>query len=150
MKTLLVFSVCLLLCFAGFGQNEKFKPTFPVGDTLNVYGEWQTIKYMNKGEEMEMSCRFKVRKKFMLTCLYTIEIRNDSKQNISCLFVAGNKGTNYYEGQIGVVREKVKLSPGATKEIDYRLQTMANNQGDTDDLVCKKCKENEHVFKFAR
>jgi len=149
-KSFLVFTL-LLISFLGFSQTEKNVPLFSSSDSLGMYGEWQTLKYKgDKGEEIVISIRFKVRKKFMMTCLFAAEVRNDGEKNVKVTFMAGNKGTNYYDGQIGVVREKVKLSPKAIVGVEYRLPIPNNSKEDTDAMVCKKCKELDHFFKFAK
>jgi hypothetical protein len=151
MKTLLLTCALYFISQAGFSQNERNIPLFPVTDSLGIFGEWQTLKYKgDKGEEIEIACRFKVRKKFMLTCLYSVELRNDGEKDIRVHFLAGNGGTNYYSGQIGVVNEKVKLEPKVPVVVDYRLPTKTNSKEDTDAMVCRKCKELEHFFMFTK
>lgn len=151
MKRSFIAFACLLISVVAFSQNERNVPLFPVTDSLGVFGEWQTLKYAgDKGEEIVVSFRFKVRKKFMMTCLFSVEMRNDGAEDVKARFVAGNKGTNYYSGQIGVVNEKVKIAPKETILVDYRLPISNNDKEDTDAMVCKKCKELEHFFKLAK
>lgn len=141
----------LVISYSAYSQNERNVPVFAATDSLEVFGEWQTFKYKgDKGEAIEIVCRFKVRKKFMLTCLYSIEIKNNGSETLKVHFLAGNKGTGYYSGQIGVVNEKVKVAPQSTVVVDYRLPTQTNNKEDADQVVCKKCKELEHFFTFTK
>lgn len=150
MKLCMAIALCSISFFA-VGQTERNVPLFPATDSLGVFGEWQTFKYKgNKDEEIVVTCRFKVRKKFMMTCLFTVEIRNDGAKDAKLHFVAGNKGTNYYSGQIGVVNEKVKIAPKEVLVVDYRLPIPNNDKGDTDEMVCKKCKALEHFFTFTK
>lgn len=140
----------ILLAFKGFAQEKNF-PSFSASDSLNVYGEWQSKTYeVKKGELITVSFRFLVRKTFMMTCLYSAEIRNDSDKSIKIFFLAGNSGTNYYKGQIGVVKQKINLSPNESMVVDYRLPTKTNSKDDTDDIICRKCKELDHAFTFVK
>jgi hypothetical protein len=148
MKSHFVLISLVLSCLCGTAQ-ERIAPVFAATDSLNVYGPWQTKQYKSGNDDLTISYRCRVRKKFMMTCLYTMEVRNDGPQKLKVYFLAGNSGTNYYSGQIGVVREKVKLEPKQTIEVDYRLPIPNNNKGDNDEAVCKKCKTNDHAFTFA-
>ncbi len=150
MKTFFI-AIALLVSVVSFSQTERNVPLFSATDSLGVFGEWQTLKYKgDKGEEISITCRFKVRKKFMMTCLFSVELRNDGDTDIKARFWAGNKGTGYYSGQIGVVSEKIKIAPKATIVVDYRLPIPNNDKADTDEMVCKKCKELEHFFTFTK
>jgi hypothetical protein len=101
-----------------------------------------------KGKEniqVPISYRHKVVKKFALTCKYTVEIKNESDKKIQFYYLAGNGRTNYYAGQVGAIKEKIKLDPGETTEINYPLPTKNFKPAD-DAEECKKCKELEHLF----
>lgn len=149
MKKLFIISIALFICNLSLVAQDGEKPVFSTSDNLNEFGEWQTSKQLTvKGKEnimIPLSYRHKVVKKFALTCKYTIEIRNDSDKDIKFFYLAGNSRTNYYAGSVGTIKEKVKLSPGEVKEINYPLPTKNFKAGD-DAEVCKKCKELEHLF----
>ncbi len=146
--------IILLALFSlnNFGKaQDRNTPVFSNLDSLNAWGPWEKKTYKgNKGEDITISFRFKVRSKFVMACLYTIEVRNDSETDFKAHFRAGNYGTNYYNGEIGMVREKIKLKPKESKEINYRLPVKNNDKKDTDDQVCKKCKENDHAYDFVQ
>lgn len=132
-------------------SQERNVPVFSTTDSLNAWGPWQTKTYKgNKNEDLTISFRFKVRSKFVMACLYTIEVRNDSGTDFKAHFRAGNYGTNYYSGEIGMVREKIKLKSKESKEINYRLPVKNNDKKDDDAATCKKCKENDHAYDFVQ
>lgn len=92
-----------------------------------------------------MSYRHKVIKKQFLTCKFIVEIRNDGDKDIKFFYLAGNDRTNYFNGTVGTIREKVKLKPGEVKEINYPLPTK-NFKAADDAETCRKCKELEHLY----
>jgi len=124
-------------------------PVFSTADNLNEFGAWQSTKQLTtKGKEnitIPMSYRHKVVKKFALTCKFTVEIKNESDKKIQFYYLAGNNRTDYYAGKAGAIKEKVKLDPGETTEINYPLPTKNFKPAD-DAEECKKCKELEHLF----
>ena len=124
-------------------------PVFSTNNNLNEYGPMQTSQQLTtKGKEniqIPISYRHKVIKKFALTCKYTVEIKNESDKKIQFYYLAGNSRTDYYAGKAGAIKEKVKLDPGETTEINYPLPTKNFKPAD-DAEECKKCKELEHLF----
>jgi hypothetical protein len=149
-KSLIALALMIFSCnlYAQDGRN----PTFATVDSLDVYGPWQSSENLTvKKKEnitIPISWRHKVEKKFAMTCKYNVEIRNDSDKEIKFYFLAGNGRTNYYAGSVGSIKEKVKLAPGETRQIDYPLPTKSFKAAN-DAEVCKKCKELEHLFMFG-
>ena len=147
-KLLLITLGLFILSFTFFPVDGK-NPVFSTSDNLNEYGPMQTSRELTtKGKEnieVPISYRHKVIKKFALTCKYTVEIKNESDKKIQFYYLAGNGRTNYYAGSSGAIKEKIKLDPGETKEINYPLPTKNFKPAD-DAEECKKCKELEHLF----
>lgn len=153
MKTKALIVLLFVLSSLTLSAQDGHKPVFSAADNLNEYGEWQSGKFLtvkDKGDEQSIaiSYRHKVVKKFALTCKYTVELRNDSDKKIMFFYLAGNNRTDYYAGTVGAIKEKVKLGPGETMEIDYPLPT-ENFKAKEDAEICKKCKELEHLFLFG-
>ena len=94
MKTIFL-SILFLISSLNLMGQERNRPVFSPTDSLNVFGEWQTKTYQTKkGEEFTIEYRFKVRKTFAMTCLYSIEIKNVGETSVKATFMAGNSRTN--------------------------------------------------------
>ncbi len=147
-KLMLVLFSALTFNFT-LNPFDGTKPVFSTTDALNSFGEWQTSAQLTtKGKEdipVTLGYRHKVVKKFALTCRYTVELKNESDKKIQFYYVAGNNRTNYFGGSAGTIKEKVKLDPGETVEINYPLPTKNFKPADDAD-ECKKCKELDHLF----
>jgi len=147
-KLFLITLGLFILSFTFFPVDGN-NPVFSANDNLNEYGPLQTKQQLTtKGKEdiqIPISYRHKVIKKFALTCKYTVEIKNESDKKVQFYYLAGNSRTDYYAGKAGAIKEKVKLDPGETTEINYPLPTKNFKPAD-DAEECKKCKELEHLF----
>ena len=147
-KVFLIALSAIILSFTLFPVDGT-TPTFSTADNLNEFGAWQTSQQLTtKGKEninIPISYRHKVIKKFAMTCKFTVELKNESDKKIQFYYLAGNGRTNYYAGKAGAIKEKIKLDPGETTEINYPLPTKNFKPADDAD-ECKKCKELEHLF----
>lgn len=143
--------ILLIISIATFAQKGD-SPVFSTSDKLDEFGAWQTSQQLTvkgvENQQIAISYRHKVVKKFALTCKYTVEIRNDSDKKIEFYYLAGNDRTNLYAGSVGTIKEKVKLKPGEIKVIDYPLPT-PNFKASSDAVVCQKCKELSHGIFFG-
>lgn len=152
MKATFIITLVLLISSVTLFAQDGNKPVFAVSDNLNEFGEWQTTQQLTvKGKKdivIPMSVRHKIIKKKFLTCKYMVEIRNDSDKEIKLFYLSGNERTNYYAGNVGTIKEKVKLKPGEVKEIEYPLPTK-NFKAADDAETCRKCKELEHLYMFG-
>lgn len=150
-KIFIASIVLLIMSITSFAQKGD-SPVFSTSDKLDEFGEWQTSRQLTvkgeKDQQIAISYRHKVVKKFALTCKYTVEVRNDSDKKIEFYYLAGNDRTNMYAGSVGTIKEKVKLKPGEVKVIDYPLPTK-NFKADSDAEVCQKCKELSHGIFFG-
>lgn len=150
MKSSLFLLLCLLLNGATASAQAGKTPLFSASDSLNVFGPWQTTNQLTtkgkqKDELIPISYRHRVLGKRMMTCRYTVELRNDSPRKIQFYYLAGNDRTNGFAGGVGAIREKVDLEPGKVKVIDYILPTR-NFKADTPEQTCKGCKELNHAL----
>ena len=153
MKTkIFIVSIVLLISSISVFAQKGESPVFSTSDKLEEFGEWQTSQQLtvkgDKDQQIAISYRHKVVKKFALTCKYTVELRNDSDKKIEFYYLAGNDRTNMYAGSVGSIKEKVKLKAGEIKVIDYPLPT-PNFKASSDAVVCQKCKELSHGIFFG-
>ena len=153
MKTkIFIASIVLLISGISVFAQKGDSPVFSTSDKLEEFGEWQTSQQLTvkgvENQQIAISYRHKVVKKFALTCKYSVELRNDSDKKIEFYYLAGNDRTNMYAGSVGSIKEKVKLKAGEIKVIDYPLPT-SNFKASSDAVVCQKCKELNHGIFFG-